>query len=378
VALALAVLAALLLYKLGGLVGGLSAQEASTATAAVGWHGIYHDPFNLPLKVIRSVVYALSPSHGQTLTRLPNTIFGALAVAALFWLIRTWHGWRTAVVTTILFMTAAWTLHVSRLASTDVLYLWSMPMLLLANLALHKRPNNPIFFYGSVLLWGCLLYIPGMVWVVILAIYWQWEDMVSGWKHFAASWQRALAVLSAIVWLPLLGIALLRQGSFRLWLGLPAHVPSLVQLGKQFVGVFVHLFLRGPLYPDTWLAKAPVLDVFTLVMCLLGIYFYVTHLGAFRTRLLASFGLLGVILVALGGSVGLSLLVPLLYVSAAAGMAYLLHEWLSVFPLNPLARGLGLGLIFMAVGLASIYNLRAYYIAWPHNELTQASFQYHR
>ena len=52
----------------------------------------------------------------------------------------------------------------------------------------------------------------------------------------------------------------------------------------------------------------------------------------------------GVVLVGLGGPVGLSILVPLLYVAVATGLAYLLHEWLKVFPNNPLARGFGIGL----------------------------------
>jgi hypothetical protein len=55
--LALAGVCYLLLHKLGSLTGGLSAGEAHTATAAAGWHGIYHDPFYLPLKLARSVVF---------------------------------------------------------------------------------------------------------------------------------------------------------------------------------------------------------------------------------------------------------------------------------------------------------------------------------
>jgi len=123
---------------------------------------------------------------------------------------------------------------------------------------------------------------------------------------------------------------------------------------------------------------APILDAFTLLAAALGIYFYAKHSKAWRSRTIVMMFAIGVILVALGGPVGLSLLVPLLYVTAAAGLAYILHDWLKVFPNNPLARGLGISLVALLVGLSCIYNLRAYYVAWPHNPDTKATFKYHR
>src|SRR5438445_13046759 len=120
----------LLLFRLGSLTGGLSAGEMTAATTPVGWHGMYHHTLYLPLKCVRSVAFVVFPGHGQTLTRLPNTLFGALAIIAFTWLVRLWHSTRTAVLAGLLFATGAWVLHVSRLASFDVLYLWATPTLL--------------------------------------------------------------------------------------------------------------------------------------------------------------------------------------------------------------------------------------------------------
>ncbi|HMH31117.1 MAG TPA: hypothetical protein VK534_01420, partial [Methylomirabilota bacterium] len=176
----------------------------------------------------------------------------------------------------------------------------------------------------------------------------------------------------------LLVIGLTRVGNLRLWLGLPAQFPGLTTLAKQFVAVPVHLFIRGPQYPELWLGRAPVLDVFTLVACLVGIYFYATKWKSMRSRSLGVMFAISLILVGLGGAVGLSIVVPLLYVGVATGIAYLLHDWLKVFPNNPLARGLGIAIIAVAVSLSCVYNLRAYFIAWPHNSITKATFRYHR
>jgi hypothetical protein len=376
--LALAGLSWLLLHKLGSLTGGLSAGELTAAAAPVGWHGIYHQPFYLPLKLVRSAVFVLFPGHGQTLTRLPNAFFGGLTIISFAWLVSLWHGTRTAVLASLLFATSAWVLHASRLASFDVLYLWAVPTLLLIYMQLQKHSKEPLVWYGSVLTGGLMLYIPGLIWLIALGAYLQKGLLLSAWQHFGRWWQRALYLLAGLVWLPLLIIDLLRPGNFTAWLGWPAHLAKPATLLKQFVGVPVHLFIRGPQYPDLWLARTPVLDIFTLAACIIGIYFYATHRQAARSRLLGLFFVVSLLLVGLGGPVALSLLIPLLYIGTATGIAYLLREWLQVFPNNPLARSLGLGLVILAVSFSCVYNLRAYFVAWPHNQITRVTFQYHR
>lgn len=378
VILALAGLCWLLLHRLGSLVGGLSAGELTAAVAPVGRHGIYHQPFYLPLKLVRSIVFGLSPNHGQTLSRLPDAFFGFLAIITFAWLIRLWHGTRTAVLSSLLFATSAWVLHASRLASFDVLYLWASPTLLLVYMQLQKHSKRPFVLYGSLFAWALMIYIPGMVWLVAAAVYLQKGVLWSAWKHFSGWWQRPLYLLFGLACLPLLVVDLARPGNLRAWLGLPAHFAHPATLLKQFVAVPVHLFIRGPQYPDIWLGRSPILDIFALAACVIGIYFYVTHWQVARSRLLGLFMLIGFILVGLGGPVGLSLLVPILYICAATGIAYLLHEWLHVFPINPLARGLGIGFVALVVTLSCVYNLRAYFVAWPHNPTTQAVFRYRR
>jgi hypothetical protein len=368
----------LLLYKLGSLTGGLSQNELAAASAPVGLHGIYNQPFDLPLKLVRSLVFFAFPSHGQTLSRLPNALFGGLTIATFGSLIYLWHGKRTAILTTAMFATSAWVLHASRLVSFDVMYLWALPTLLLSHFLLRKYYKKPLVWYGNIIVWGLLLYIPGLVWFIAADVILQRKLVLNSWRYVKSWWQRLLYILVSLIWLPLLVIHLARRGDVLAWLGLPAHLTVSASLLKQFAAVPVHLFVRGPEYPELWLGKAPILDVFALVACVLGIYFYAAHRQAARSRHLAVFLALGLVLVGLGGPVSLSLLVPLLYMAAAAGLAYLLLEWLKIFPNNPLARGLGIGLVVFAVALSCLYNYRAYFIAWPHDVTTKATFQYHR
>lgn len=367
----------LMLYRLGTLTGGLSAGEMRAAQDAVGWHGVYNQPFFLPLLLLRSAVFALDPSHGQLLTRLPNVLIGMAAIGAVAYLVWLWHGLRTMILATALFATAAWTLHSSRLAGFDTVYLAIVPLLLAAQFKL-KQGMSIWKWYVLLVAFGLLLYVPGAIWLLAVTLWTQRSTILRQCKQLRSIPQRIITLSLIAMWLPLLIIHLLRPGQFLVWLGLPAELPQLTVLLKQFAGVFMHLSVRGPAYPDMWLAQVSMLDVFTGACVLLGTYFYWSHRGSSRTKALALYALVGFVLVGLGGPVSLGLLVPIVYLLAATGLAYLLRDWLSRFPHNPVARGFGIGLVCLGVAVSVNYNLRSYFIAWPHNEITQATFRYHR
>jgi hypothetical protein len=375
---AILALGALLFYRLGTLTHGLSMGEIHAATDPVGWHGIYHAPLDLPLKVVRSVVFVISPGHGQTLTRLPNALFGALTIMSFSWLCWLWHGRRTALLVSALFATNAWVLHVSRYASYDVLYLWGISSLLLSHALLHRYVKQTYVWYAVLVLWGLLLTIPGMVWFLLLEIYLQRALIGKGLQVFSSWWQRLLSLIAVVLWVPLLIIDFTRSGQLLNWLGAPSHLAGPGGLLKQSIGVFIHLFVRGPENPTLWLGRAPILDAFALAMSALGIYFYATRWRTTRGRFLALSFVIGIILVALHGPVSFSVLVPLMYAAAAMGIAYLVHEWFHVFPLNPLARSLGVSLVALTVAISCLYNLRAYFVAWTNSPVTLMIFRYHR
>lgn len=363
----------LLIYKLGNLNnGGLSHGEWLVSKATGGWHGIYQDPLYLPMSVVRSSVNLLASHHSQFITRLPSVIIGVITIIIFASLIRLWHGTRTAILGTLMFATSAWVLHVSRLASYDVVYLMVIPALLLSVAILQRYANKPLVLYGSMLIWGILIYVPGVIWLVALTIFWERKSIRRGWKQLANARNRILYVLAGLIWLPLLALKL--KGLEKVWLGIPEHIGSLSSLITNFGNVFYHLLIHGPIDATIWLSNAPLLDVFTLIMLVMGVYFYIKHWRVGRARILLSYLILGTIIISLGGPVSLSLLVPLLYICAATGIAYLIHEWLQVFPFNPFARIIGISLVVLVISMSCVYNLRSYFVAWPHNSLTQSTF----
>jgi hypothetical protein len=375
--IALVLLTAFYTYRLGSLPDGLSRTEFFSSSDPVGWHGIYDDPFYLPLKLLRSALFFMQPDHGQLLTRLANVPFGILAIVCFYIVVRWWYGLRIANLSTILFAASAWSLHVTRFAGFETLYFAALPTLLLCHIALQRYKGNPFVAAATLGAWLCMLYVPGLIWFVVVSACIQRKYLVEAFQEMSVRLRLASAAF-AIVMLPLLLRHFIRPGALLTWIGLPETWGTPLHIAKEIVAVPVHLFIRGPQYPEIWLGKAPILDIFCLALAIVGLYFFARRYDASRSRLLIGVLIFGILLIGLEGAVSISLLIPLLFVFAATGLAYLLKEWLKVFPSNPVPRTLGVGLIIVAVAMSVTYNTRAYFVAWPHAPATEATFRYHR
>lgn len=365
-----------MLYRLGSLTGGLSAGEQLVGRMTLGWHGLYADPFYLPLKIVRSVIFFGFNHHGQTIIRLANVIVGLITIGAFIGLIKKWHGNRIALLAGVLFATTTWVLQVSRIASYDVVYLAALPLLLLSQALIHKSTKPGRYIYVAVLVWGSLLYVPGMVWFIGLALFWERRNILAAWRAQRLWWHKALLGAASLWWLPLLLIHLLRSSSnAATWLGLPSKLADAPAILHATLAVPYQLFVRGPLDPTLWLSRLPLLDIGSLALLIVGAFFYLRHFRSTRTQILASYAVLGAVLIGLGGAVSLSLVVPLLFIAAATGIAVLLHDWLKTFPVNPIARNFGVVLIALLVLASGYYNLDRYFVAWPNSTQTQAVFR---
>jgi hypothetical protein len=52
----------------------------------------------------------------------------------------------------------------------------------------------------------------------------------------------------------------------------------------------------------------------------------------------------------------------------------MLENWLYIFPINPIARTIGIIVLSCAVAFSCWYHLNTYYVAWQHDPATQAVF----
>ncbi|MHB1864696.1 MAG: hypothetical protein ACYCPS_00835 [Candidatus Saccharimonadales bacterium] len=375
IVLGLAALIFLMTYRLGNIMPGITAGERTIYSLKLGWHGLYHNPLNLPLNLLWSIDFRYLAPVGMTLLRAPVALTGGLTVVGFYLLLQLWYGTRTAIFGTILFATSAWTLHVSRLADYNVEYLAAIVFFMLSAAILQKKYTSRYIYWLINLAWGLLLYVPGMAILIAYNIFRQRKEIGYGMSRQETLLAKCLYVFSGLIWIPLLARYFIGSPkNISSWLGLPSHYPSALHAAKEFLAVFYHIFIRGPLMPNLWLGRTPILDIFGIIAALVGIYFYTVHIKATRTHLLVVSLLVGAILIALGGPVTLSFIMPIIYVFIAAGLAYLLSQWLGIFPENPIARTVGYGLITLAVAASVIYNVRSYFIAWPHNSASVSVF----
>lgn len=377
IGLLLAVTILLVGYRLGSLTTGLSPSELDVASHYTSLREVATNPLHAPYNLLGWIIGQI-PYRSQAMVRLPAALLGIASLIPLAYILRRWYGMRMTLLGMALFMTSAWFLHVSRVGLYEAEYLWAICSLLGLHLLLHAEAERFWVFLTWLVGMLILLFIPGTVWLVLINIILQRNDILDAWEEVDALWRKLLIIVLPL--LTIFGLAYifyLHSPLLMPWLGAPETWSQRLDMLKRFGNAFAYFILRGPLRPDIWLGRLPILDAFVLAMLVAGGIFYSRHLRAVRTRLIIIFFLLSAVLVAIQPTIGFSLLVPLVYLVAVAGIAYLLHEWLRVFPRNPLARGVGIGIISLLVIVSCAYNLRSYFVAWPHNPATKQTFTRH-
>jgi 4-amino-4-deoxy-L-arabinose transferase-like glycosyltransferase len=212
-------LGGLLFVRLGSLLPGFSSHEVQSYQASASLRYIFDHPLDAPFTLVTNGLTYVS-NHTYLLTRLAAVLFGLITLIAFFWLVRFWYGQRTALIGTVLFGASAWFLHTSRAGSSDVLLF--LPLVLVACSVWLKKTDNPWVLLLCFGLGASLLYVPGMVWLVLLGVLWQWRTIDRVFKRHL--WIVSLGGLFLMAALVPLGYAMYRMPE--LWktlVGLPAE-----------------------------------------------------------------------------------------------------------------------------------------------------------
>ena len=366
-----------LIYRLRSLTLDRSLySERLTMQHAQTWHGIWHDIFNAPyFGLLRMLEYI---SHSVIVGRLLSISLALLASWLVYYVVHKWLGWKFAAIAMVLFGTNSYVLHTGRLADPYILQLLAGLSLLALFCSIYKKPSG-----GALVLWSIslplLLYIPGTIWLVAVTLFASQSHLRSAWSESSKKLRLLISCLSTFATAPLIYFLVqttLATGSFSnisKWLGVQAPSGPIVYI-RQFLKLPVHLFWHtGTNQPIVSVANLPTIGLAVGVLTLLGLYIAAGRIYNQRWRLIVS--LLVVSWFAAGlGRLNVAVTIPFLYVFAVVGLAYMLNEWHKVFPRNPLARGLGLGLVIIIVALSCSYNLRAYFVAWAHNPATVHEF----
>lgn len=364
----------LLFYQLHTLPGGYGAAELATTQQASSWQHILDAPLNAPfLTLVQALSYVVDDK--LLASRLVAGACG-LAVLILFYtLTRYWHGERVAIFGTVLFGTSAWFLHITRLGTPEILLCG--PLALTACYLWLRRTGSSWALLTLFVLGSVLVYVPGMIWFIVIGIVAQWRTIDRYFmRNLWAVTAGALIVLAALI--PL-GLAVYHDPDIaRLYAGFPLQQwPVPLDVLRSMADIPLHLFIAGPPDPQRWLGTLPILDFFTIAMCLLGVYLYSRHARLGRFWMLAVVLALGTLLASLGGQVTVTILIPFIYMLAAAGIGFMLDRWTTVFPRNIFARYVGYGMLCVAVLTVGVYSFRHYFVAWPQAPATKAVYTIH-
>jgi hypothetical protein len=341
-------------YSLGG--------QASQIQSS-GLRTILNNPVNAPYKLLVWVTIKLG-HHGLINTRIAASLI-AIGIAVLFyWVAVHWYSKRIAVLSSIMFVSSSGFLHFGRYGSALILQMATV--LLISCVLLYRRAKNEtVATYLLVGLLTLCLYIPGMFWFEIFGLVLLYKQIWRHVKRLGLSHSIVLITLNLGMLIPVVWASLHNIGSLRELLALPTSFPSLSQIAENAKQLGEALFYRGYYSSEYWLYGAPLLNIIEIALLIIGLV-----VASRRPLLRGNYYVLGallisIILVLLGGTATIAMLVPLLYLIIAGGIFYILDQWLTIFPKNPIARAIGIALICIMAVFSAFYHTRAYYIAWP-------------
>lgn len=346
-----------------------NAAVKAIKTSPLPWNNPVNAPYTVP-------TYLLGKSMGDTVQagRLVSMVYGLLATACLFYVLKKWFNIRMATVGSLLFISSSWLLHIAHMATPLILMIFA-PLACLAAFSWLIRTKKYKFL--AITAFACAVafagYVPYMPWILLVTIgvlYWQSrgkKNQVEPWHWLAGG------AIYAVLILPLFIGILQSPGVVKTLLGIPAVLPSITQYGQNLLDLLLLPFFRSPLLPELHLGRLPLLDIFSTTMFLLGVYYFAMRRTNRRSLILFfSFAILLVIIpFSPAVLINATILMPLIYICIISGIVELLKQWFSYFPRNPLARSVGVGLVVVAIGFTSFYHLQRYFIAWPNTPDTK-------
>ncbi len=360
--------ASLLLYKLLTLVP-FGQREQAQEIGAASLSQIKTEVLFAPMKGLQFAIIKFGDNDAWL--RFASVAVGLVAAYFLYLMLRKWYTPRVSLLTTLMFVSSSWFLHVSRLASQDVMYLSVVPGLILICLWFLSKKNDLKLPLAAILL-GLLLYVPGAAILLLAALVLFRKYLVKTIPKLPLKFKLLGSLAFLVTLAPLFYSFAFRQRQIIEWLGFNEHQSfDASSIAANLIEIPRQLFVSGPSDAAVWLVGTPVLDIFSVVMLGLGIYAYRAGYYPARERLVFSLLAVTFVIIWLGNVATISLMLPLLYVFIANGIAYMLQSWFTVFPRNPLARSIGIATVTVVVLISCSYHIQRYFVAWPQAEHTK-------
>lgn len=362
-------------YRLGSLTPGFSLNEVTYIHSTQSGKQIIANPVFAPHKVLTYGLVKLRLSK-PIYFRSISALMGILTVFSGYFIIRRWHNRKIALLGSLLLLSSSWLLQTARLATPEACFLLVLPLLWLASW-MYSTSNRRLALFLLFLSVSVAVYIPGFVWLILLLVVWQRKSIANELSQVSIWFSSLLGLLVLVIIAPLVWASWHDIQVLMTILGLPQQLAILKDFPFNIVRLASALVWQSQLDATNHLANLPLLDAFSILLAVLGVYAARFTWRLTRAKLMLGCFIILFLVVSLGGNVSSAVLLPIIYLVMAAGLAFLLAQWFSVFPRNPLARFIGVTLLALAVVVTSYYHISRYYIAWAQAPETRHSFNLH-
>jgi hypothetical protein len=358
-------------YRIGSLTP-VSEVEVSTRESSESVNKIINNPVNAPYKLARYTTFKINKSVAAE--RTLNALIAIVSVVLFYLISKQYLEKYAAILGTILYATSSSLLNSGRIATPNILLLNLGALVVCGLKVFNSKHINRAWLLMTAALCGAL-YTPGMLYfifigAVVLARYFKVLKNPPSRNAFFGCLGLAFILLA-----PLLYGLVNHQPLLKVYLAFPAASVHPIDFIKTVVAVPFGLLVKAPLNPLYRLVTQPVLDLFSSLLLLLGFITVVKQYKSSKSYIIAGVLIIGIMITALSNDYENSfMLLPFVYFIVATGVENLLKSWKRVFPNNPFAISLSLVIVALAVTISVNFQLKRYFIAWPHNPNVRAAF----
>lgn len=356
----------LFIWRLGSLTPGMSPDEKAAAFASQSLQAIADNPVFGPIKLVQ---YLLGQSGiAQILSlRLVSVVFAVVIIGCFYTMVRAWFGRTVGLLSTLLLLGMPLVLVTARQATPEITYL--APVILMATYywLLRTQTHYKAAWTLLMLTVAVCLYIPGLVWWILAGTIATRSRLLAVFKKMPNLLTAGGVTLALLLLVPL-AIAVLRDTAILRNLALlPATLPEPLVAAKSLGWMILALVWQAPYHSPLIIGRLPILNWIMISLTVFGLYAMWTNARR-KTYLLAGTIGFGVAAAAINQNPALLIFsLPAVTVFAAAGLRYLHVEWTSIFPRNPLPRGLAIFLMLALVAVHMFIGVRYALVAWPHS-----------
>lgn len=370
----------LLLWRLASLTKGrVNVSELAAKHALLHHSPWWKSPSFIygPYYLLLHATYAINRSVSSF--RLASVVIGLITAALIYWLINQWHGYKLAVLATVTFVSGLGVLAVARQGSPLSSQLL-LSISLLTSVVAINRWHNYWGLLAVTLITAGDLYIPGALWPVMAMLFLSFTGLKKTLRTISLWSKSSLYGLGLLLLAPLIYRLGWHYSKHQLiyWLGygLDGKLNAVRHFALHLAQVPLDLFFHSTNLPATLsLGHLPLLPVAQSVIIVLGFYGYISRFSNYRWRSILILG--AVLWIVIGfGVLSVYSLLPLTTLAIGTGMAFMLKEWYSVFPRNPIARNLGLMVLSSVMLFSCFYSARSYFVGWANDPSTLSQYSF--